>query len=213
MTITPVNGYDPALQTPPAESTQTLVSTFAPYIQDLLAYGKEEGKGSLVRTKKTINDTQDILSKIESYTWFSEKNETLAHTAFTGALKAAQENRAGLVRFTLQALIDLYHADRADHIAYLLHTEQPILIDSIPLNPPGEAITPLHYFERTIDPLASWESGTPYSILPEVVTIITQELPDEMHIVKYFERPANLLLDPIIYAQYGPWYVKVAEWI
>jgi hypothetical protein len=199
MPLTQINGHVPAAFAPGA---------FAAEVEALESYGPDISKNTLGQLPR------NLLRNIGSYRWFSREKETLAQTTFRGALAAAAHNHCELLSFALTAIIDLYNNDRALHASSLLYAMPPILGADIPQVPNGWSPGAGYQFQRTIRPLKSWTTGTPFSILPAVVTVLEQEMPDQMLVVTYQRRERQQLTidDPIIYATYGPWHVKVAEW-
>jgi hypothetical protein len=185
----------------PLQISQDFSGEFANEVRSLTTYTR--------CPSETPTLANPILVDIASHEWFSSEQEELARTAFRGALAAAAKDRHDFLAFTLTAIIDLYHFDRALHAAHLLHKETPILFADIPQAPAGYSASA---FLRTITQLAQWEPATPFSILPEVVTVLEKEMPDSMIVVKYTEKSSEAIPDPIIYARYGPWYIKVAQW-
>lgn len=161
--------------------------------------------------RNVLSNYQPLLSTIRSYSWFSQANEDYARIALQGALASATHDHPDLLPFPLTGLIDLYHEDRALHVSHLLNTGQPLLLQKIPHVPPGVSKQNASLYERSIKPLRNWQSATPFSILPNITTVLTQEIPDQMVLVK-FRKAKIKVKDPLIYAVYGPYYVKIAEW-
>lgn len=209
MTITHVNGsviHDPAPG--PRQAPQ---QTFASELKSLSTFpGAKETDSPIIQI---LNQYQPPFSDIASRTWFSHEYETLARTALRGVIASAYKNRPDFIPFTLTGLMDAYNMDRALHAEALLHNEPynspPILLKDMPPRP-ANAPGPDGDYIRNITPLGDWEAGTPFSVLTEVVTLLEQEIPDHMILVKYRKRQQQL--DPILYAIYGPWHVKVSEW-
>jgi hypothetical protein len=149
------------------------------------------------------------LEDIGTHQWFSAEHYELTRSVFRGTLiAAATHNHLKYVSFMLGAIIDLYDNDRALHAAALLHQEKPILSSDIPKK--LEDNTACVGYQMVV--LENWQAGTPFSFLPEVVTLLEQEMPDKMHIAKYKDQHDTGVLAQVLYAIYGPWHVKIAEW-
>ncbi len=163
------------------------------------------------------------LCEIRSYDWFSEDTRTPAQQTFKGALSAVAKNKSSIVSFQINALVRLYGLDRALHAATFLRTENPIEYTEIPKLPPGmQPFTttasgvrlPTHLtLIRSVKTLNEWgELGdkTPLSVIPTINALLEiGPIPDSLSLVTYEEH--YRVIDSVIYARYGSWYVHVVE--
>jgi hypothetical protein len=157
--------------------------------------------------------TRSLIETIGTRPWFSDTNRGFAVSAIQGAMAAAQAGQSGYLSYFLQTLVDLYHNDRAHHAGALVKKPQPVLYKDLPVVPHGRQPYEESSFQRNITPLQRWEPGTPYRVIAPVVTLMQQEMPDSLSLITFaIRRPAPQINDPFIYAAYGPWWVRVAQW-
>jgi hypothetical protein len=118
-----------------------------------------------------------------------------------------QKNTAqDVLLFELNALIDLYHKDRAESVGSMIHSAlHPIRLADIPQTIKRGG----RFYKRVMSPLA-WTPDVPPAVTDLLAITSAVLLPDSLQIVTY--REYARLPDPIIYAQYGLWYLKIAEW-
>jgi hypothetical protein len=165
---------------------------------------------------------EELERATSTYTWFSEENQNLAVTAFNGAIDAHAQGRLGIAQFLLTSIIDHYHKDvdlydyhRAKHARAVLRrpsNQEPIQLEGIPTLPPMAYGGSTTSYTRTIRSVGNWVEGAPVSMINDIAVLVRYELPDDMYIVEYIPRVIQVDVDPIVYAKYGKWYVKIAQW-
>jgi hypothetical protein len=184
--------------------------------------------------------TRDLvlrLQQVESYEWADPKNEETARLCCEGAWTAAKTLEDNVLKCTrqgvfvplsgedsladidkklirnatehlarlIEALLDLYDNDRAQRAGREIPERPlPIRIDGIPEKLRDTSFT---YRERKMKRLSSWSTKVPHDQFRSVARAVALSHPDEFFLVKY-----KRLADPLIYARYGAWYVKLAEW-
>lgn len=161
--------------------------------------------------------TRRVLPDVASHYWYSADKDQIAHSILGKALTAIRKNRPTIVRFALNSLINEYDSDRALHASNLLKTDQPIQHAGLPDHPPGIVpyivtatgltVPTVVVGTRHIEPLTDWETGQPASVISDIGILIDEEIPDRLFRVTWQFQPGTVL-----YAQYGNWCVKLAEW-
>lgn len=178
---------------------------------------------SLVAHLPDTDDQKPTFLRIGSYEWFSPEHKALALAVLRGARASLIGKQTGALVFLLTGLVDLWHKDRATHAAALIHADAPVLYNDLPYHPRGVEqrynSSTMRYepsFIRVLTPTQDWYSGIPVDVIANVAAILDQkDMPDAMNTLtfSFVESPSIALgKDPYIYAQYGNWYVKVAEW-
>ena len=135
----------------------------------------------------------NLLVDAANRVWYSSENESFALVALRGMIAAAVTKKVWqpeYFTFPLGAFLDRYHHDRALNASSLLGS------------PPPSNTPP-----RDTKPQIYWEPGTPSTILPPVVKLLEQEMPD-----KFLQYAFHQESTTFIFAQYGDWYVRVANW-
>lgn len=110
------------------------------------------------------------------------------------------------VGWLVEAILDLYNRDRAELAA-----------DRLPSRPaprrpheiPREISRNYEKYELRLSPLR-WKPDTPAKVTNALIALLPAAKPDQWHLAKYEQRSTTY--DPIIYAYYGNWCIKVAEW-
>lgn len=145
----------------------------------------------------------NLLQDLQSYTWFSREQIAHAHIAFRGAVLAAENHRRDYLMVMLGALSELYHMDRALHAAFLLNLGEPVHRCELP------AMAGLPQTMQGVTYPLRWYQGV-FDSLPSIVLLLEHEMPDTLLAVHFKDNlpPQN----PVIYAEYGMFCVKVAEW-
>jgi len=179
---------------------------------------------------KVKSSLQPFPPALPTYDWFSPDNYTHATLWRDKALQViraenlsdTQKHTAKQVLcFEMNALIDIYHKDRAECVAAMLPNQlpgpiikrrwfwpvkkavlQPIRLADIPerITRGGED------YWREMSPL-TWSPDVPPAVTDLLSITSAALLPDSLQLVAYRRHP-----DPMIYAQYGLWYLKIAEW-
>jgi hypothetical protein len=137
----------------------------------------------------------DLLYNIGNRTWFSQEHADHTQTAFRGVRAALTHERVEYLQVLYGALTELYHLDRALHAASLVQLGEPRR---------NTDITAIGN-----DYLYMWPLGA-FSTLPAIVTLLENEMPDQLLGVGSTGNPATPHRE--IYAEYGSMFcVKVAE--
>lgn len=142
----------------------------------------------------------ETLREIADYIWYDAKQTTAAQHAFRAATVAVK--RGTVEEATFSMITDTYNYDRAIHAAKLRAKPgvKPIRID--------DTAKGLGSFPRR-ETFTNWGERVPFEPSEVILTILADSPPDELMLV----RPDDLGPDPYIYACYGDWYVKIAEWL
>jgi hypothetical protein len=207
MTIDHVNGHVSIMQDALKTRSQG---------QPTATFSTEIDKLTEIHRSLNTEVTPEMLADIGQRTWFSPKQWNLAQIAFRGALGAAAKERRDLLILSLSAIADIYNFDRALHVTALAKQgEPPLLWDQLPTSPPGVKPEPGYYYERRDKKYTTWKAGTPWEVVPAIAIVLENEIPDMLAQIT-FEKHAMarsfVHADPIIYALYGDWYVRVAQW-
>lgn len=134
--------------------------------------------------------------------------------AIAAALPAPQRN---IVPVLVGAALDVYHKDRADAACTLLQSG----VMPTKTIPPSFVEGGRSYVSQTYE-MEAWRDDIPIWAITPVARVSQRALPDTFYFVRYIREvvvikslppaPPIPYPDPIIYAQYGPWYVEVARW-
>jgi hypothetical protein len=161
---------------------------------------------------KAKSSLPPIPAVLPTYLWFSDENYSHAKLWRDKALQVIhaegvtddQKSTANQVLlFELNALIDLYHKDRAAWVASMLKPPpHPVRLAEIP-----ESIKKGGQLYRREMAALTWSPDVPPEVTDLLAITSAVLLPDRLQIVQYQRLP-----DPMIYAQYGLWYLKIAEW-
>jgi hypothetical protein len=150
------------------------------------------------------------LAGMGGYTWYSEDNFNKAHRWCLGLIAA---DEAGMpIEFFVDAIVDLYHFDRALRAsAHSRRRKPPVRRTNVPnsmtiRNPSGS------YDYRLVPRPFAWSSMVPHHAVDSVAEFLQAITPDSLWIAEYVYTPSKTKYDPIIYATFGPWEVEVAQW-
>lgn len=163
----------------------------------------------------------DDLAPVLSYSWFSddlywqarkwvEAIVTLYRTRdLTSDVSARQsvEWLVGAIVRLRREDVDLFHQDRAAQAAR-----------HIPGSPAPQRRAWIrdrswdgkHEYVLQLDPL-HWSAEAPVGATNRLVDLSLHAMPDQWWLATYVRR--RFTFDPLIFAQYGDWYIKVAEWL
>jgi hypothetical protein len=145
-----------------------------------------------------------------TYEWYEEENRNKVVEVLKALVRAILDNQQDLIQFFAGAVISVYNHDRAARASALLH-QKPIRVMEIP----QEKVVKKRGYpdERYIlqfTKVSNWVEGIPYERI-DLIAKLGQEIhPDAFYLATY--QRIQLLPDPILYAKYGDWFVKVAEW-
>lgn len=104
--------------------------------------------------------------------------------------------------------LDLFHRQRAENASGLLAGHPaPLRRRNIPQEISQRGYT----YELSLTSL-QWDNGTPDEAVDRLTAVLLQAEPDRFEVATYHQRQHRLTFDPIIFAVFGGWYVKVAEW-
>lgn len=153
------------------------------------------------------------LAPLGSHTWLSAENHRhVMKWCAAAALVAARsgEQSTGALEgmpFLIAAMVDCYHNDRALYAA-----------TNLPGNPAPQRISDIPQQIQRSDGVYSrrdnalvWSANIPMEAVDRVADILADARPDRFLVATYLQTPV-VHYDPIIFALYGNWVVKVAEW-
>lgn len=107
------------------------------------------------------------------------------------------------------ALVDLYHLDRAEQAAAFI-PEHPAPVRKEQIQPSITKDGRVYELQFT---RFRWDRDTPGMVTNRLATLAVEAMPDSWLQVTYVERRRASTYDPVIFAGYGRWYIKVAEWV
>jgi hypothetical protein len=147
-----------------------------------------------------------------AYSWYSKTNFERALDSYYALQNALQSSRKYLISFDAGAIVSLYHKDRAEHAGSIV-PEHPKPILEIPKEIVKKKSYPLsdEVYALQLSKTNNWVNGIPFERVSILARIGQTEPPDGFYLAKYI-RYVTPLPDPILYAKYGDWYLKVAEW-
>lgn len=157
-------------------------------------------------------DETHPLTPLHSHTWFSTENYWRVMKWCGAALEASRSATQSpaamdLVKFLVAAMLDRYHNDRALFAASRLpNNPAPQRLTDIPTSVVRRNVR----YDRRDGPLA-WSLDVPLEAVDRAAALTGLAEPDKLIKMKYEER--TNAYDPLIYAQYGDWAVKIAEWV
>lgn len=162
------------------------------------------------------------LLPLRSYRWQSVENHERAQRWLWAALRLLDETGTSYysrsegarqsIEFLVRQTVDVHHHDRAQHAARFL-PERPAP-QRLSVIPPRAKVAETpddrpRWYDLQLIPL-QFASDIPFFATDRVASLPPSALPDRWHVARYVKR--QRVDDPVIYAQYGDWYVKVAEW-
>lgn len=151
---------------------------------------------------------QSLPEPFWQYVWVSPGNRSLALESVKSLVCAAREKNYNLVSFFASTVLDLYNRDRAELAGSLLR-EKPKPIREIPREiTVKERGFDQRYFLRLTE-LVAWDTQVPDWALARVNAVVQQIVPDKLHLATYVQ---YVIYDPLVYAQFGAWYVELAHW-
>lgn len=146
---------------------------------------------------------------LAGYQWFADENVETTYQCAEALVQAVGEKQNNLAAFFAGAIADLYHRDRADRACSLIH-DRPVPIRVVPrrITIDGDR------YELDLNVLNAWSTEIPLATLPTVAQVVKVATPDNLYLATYTrkKRSYSRSYDPLIYAKYGEWYVKLAEW-
>jgi hypothetical protein len=145
-----------------------------------------------------------LLEMFDAYEWFSPEDYASALMCCRAAAVARAQGATNQVTFFLSSIQKLYHHDRASRGSSVL-PDDPEPTETIPSS---VAVDDEDY--HAVVTTLNLQRDVPLSAIPRVAAVAMHSLPDELVYVTYEkEREIN---DPLIYAKYGHWFVKIAQW-
>lgn len=160
------------------------------------------------------------LTALRSYLWFSDEYYQQACKWFDAVLTADRAHdlkshspARDAVQWWVAAIldlsgkdVDLYHRDRADQaVSVICGMQTPQRRADIP----QQSWQGSRLYDLQMSTLR-WSPDTPVQATNRLTELALRNMPDQWLLATYVERRNTW--DPIIYARYGDWYVKVAEW-
>lgn len=154
------------------------------------------------------------LKVVETYPWYSDYNYQHARSWRDAAVAKARSHSESectsatreAISWLVAAILDRYCKDRAESGATVIPKHpRPQLFGEIPQS--IEVNYDIYFLKMS--PL-QWTVGTPVEAADRFTALFLRAEPDTWHVATYERNRAPR--DPLIYAQYGDWYLKVAEW-
>ncbi len=159
---------------------------------------------------RTLESQHPGLASAHSYRWFSRANFKNAQNYYRALGVANRHEHHDQTNFFAEAIVDLYQRDRAERASHSKgDDEEPKRLEQLPsrITRQGEDYAlRLSHIDRY--------RSIPHDIVAGVskMYLQTQDPPDMLMLGKYVQRHRPALRDPIIYARYGNWFVKLGEW-
>ena len=212
LTLTPwIDGVSPDVRSP---------------AQPVNGNGHSRPPQSLLHTGEALVSAELMpLTPVSTYHWFSDGNYQRARKWFDAAQTVARSRNLALpdhaaalwsVRWLIDATLDLYSWDRAQNAACVISEHPtPQRLSDIPhkilVRSPASRSTEYTLCFRPLE----WTQDTPFAATDCLTDLLLHVEPDVWLLAKYeyiMPRALPTMVDPIIYAQYGNWYIKVVEW-
>lgn len=157
------------------------------------------------------------LAHLTSYSWFSKDHFGQALEWLGVILKLCGSSHTAdrqAVGWLIPAIcdlhqkdVDLYHRDRAVKAAEVIPGRPtPLRRDQIPQRIWNKSEHILRMSSLR------WTPDAPVEATNRLTALFPHAKPDQLWLATYEERRRSATYDPLIYAQYGNWWVKVAEW-
>ena len=148
--------------------------------------------------------TGSPMAGMGGYTWYSEANFTKAHRWCLGMIAALKTRMP--VKFFAEAIVDLYHFDRALRASARSRARhEPVRRTDIPYVLPTD-----NNYRLVVQPF-EWSPTVPHQAIDTVAEFLQEITPDKFWIAEYEITPTTKY-DPIIYATFGPWELELARW-
>jgi hypothetical protein len=180
-------------RTPPVET---------PRVRDPLVLHEHFHEQISVFSQLLLKDS--IVAGMAGYTWYSAKNFNKAHRWCLGLIAASKASMP--IKFFVDAIVDLYHFDRALHAsAHSRARHDPVRRTDIPQELPGR-----RGYTLRVKPFA-WGPTVPDEAVDIVSDFLQETTPDKLWIAEY-ARDYTVTYDPIIYATFGPWELELVRW-
>jgi hypothetical protein len=162
----------------------------------------------------TYSQTEQLVELLpppfSSYDWYSEENRAKVVEVLKALVRALIDNQQDLVPFYSGAVASVYNRDRADRARVLVPEKPaPILFGQMPQTQRDNSY---HSYQLNLQKVANWVTGIPHHRVNVVARIGQVAPPDGFYLATYIREYHPALPDPILYAKYGDWYVKLAEW-
>ena len=154
-----------------------------------------------------LRDHADVVSQLQragGYMWYSAENFNKAHRWCLGIIALLNAGRSA--QFFVEAIVDLYHFDRA--LCASAHSRaghEPVRRTDIP-----DTLPQHQNYHLVVQPFA-WSPTVPHEAIDIVADFLQRITPDKLWIAEY-KYIAALKIDPIIYATFGPWELELARW-
>lgn len=164
-------------------------------VQDYLPVGIQEKVGAVV-------------PQLSSYQWFSQANLERARGWYEAAAAALASGKYEQITLCLCQLADVWHFDRAEAaVALTRRKERPIRRAEIPPHLFRNGQT---FHLQLLQP--SHDSHFPMPLHTAITNVLRRMPADELWLADYVLLYHGTSADPILYARYGDWYVRLAEW-
>ncbi len=170
--------------------------------------GAVRGQGSLDALMKQL----EALAPLREHDWLAahvEQAQKWHDALLTSASRSGHTAAKQVGTWLEDHLRDLYHLDRAEQAAaFIPEHPDPVRHKKIPQSITQDG----RLYEVQFSPFR-WDQDTPGMVTNRLATLAEEAMPDSWLRVTYVERRRSSTYDPVIYAGYGDWYIKVAEWV
>jgi hypothetical protein len=146
-----------------------------------------------------------------TYEWYDTENRSKVVEVLKALVRAILDNQQDLIPFYAGAVATVYNRDRADRASELV-PQKPTPVIEIPQeivikrNSPSSDV----HYRLQLEKVSNWVKDIPTGRINLIARLGQVVPPDAFYLAKYKE--VILLPDPVLYAKYGDWYVKVAKW-
>ena len=151
-----------------------------------------------------IRKLVESLTPLDGYKWCVNEHHEKAVTWLTAARAARTANE---LWFFVNAIVDIYHFDRATDAANRHNLPEPIKQSRVPQDKVKKK-------ESTRYQLTWYKlngvNDAPHDAVTAVAEVLLDTPPDDFEVADYVAIYKHW--DPIIYARYGPWCVELARW-
>jgi hypothetical protein len=169
-------------------------------------FGNLSGLPITVPSDEVRNTVEGSFRLDREYAWYSEDHWKLAAETYAAIVSAAKARDLRLVKTLGTALDELYDRDRALAASRFFSDREPP-VSAIP----SSKVVRQQTLYLDAKPLTHWTTDIPLFALANVAHLVQRLVPDELVLASYSIRQLPKP-DPVIYARFGGWYVRIAEW-
>jgi hypothetical protein len=158
--------------------------------------------GAQIPANLTARLSSLLPAQVFGYEWFASTNRQRAMECVQTILTAANHQADDRVRLFAGMLADLYHQDRAEHASSFL-PGQPRSSTKVP----ERVWVDSAFHNLSLRELSVWPEGMPADRFSAIARIERETWPD-----CYYLGTLERVPDPILFARFGAWYLKLAQW-